>query len=82
MGALMTNAELRESGKLEGGRFKWDSDSAQWVKISGKVPNRGIYQVQEKTLRESILQGYRDAESRGPLRNGFKASTIKRVWGS
>lgn len=61
-------------------RYTWDSEAGCMVKTSDKVPNRGSYVFQEKTLRESVLEGYKQAAQRGPLRCGWKPETIKRAW--
>ena len=61
-------------------RYVWDDESRRMVKVSDRVPSRGSYVFQEKTLRESVLEGYKNAAQRGPLRCGWKPETIKRAW--
>lgn len=65
------------------GRYVWDPVAKAMVKVADKVPSRGtVYTSQEKPFAQQIIEGYKNAYQRGVTRHGWKASTIKRVWGN
>lgn len=64
-------------------RYVWDDESRRMVKVSEKVPARGVYDVQEATLRDQVLAGYKKVANRpGGYRGGWKPESIKRAWGT
>lgn len=64
------------------GRYTWDREMGRMVKVSDKVPATNPGSIMEVPFAQQVLQGYKNAAKRGPLRNGWKPETIKRVWGN
>lgn len=61
-------------------RYVWRDGGLQLV--SDKIPAKGTYHIQESTLRQSVLDGYRKADERiGGYRGGWRKESIKRAWG-
>ena len=61
-------------------RYAWRDGGL--VLVSDKVPAKGIYQHQEATLKQQILDGYKKADQRpGGYRGGWRKESIQRAWG-
>lgn len=63
------------------GRYVWDRETGKLVKVSDKVPYTNPGSFMERPFAQQVLEGYKQAAQRGPLRNGWKKESINRAWG-